>query len=244
MSGYEYYWRKKNASSPKRDQEAALELSGNRLNPRLKDADYLILSKRTAFFKQCLQHIPDTGLEILDVGGRLQPYRPLLEARTRRYVAIDPQIDGLADVIAVAEQIPFPTGQFDLAICAQVLSYVDDPPAAVSEIHRALKTGGYLFLSVPSNCPQFHDERWRFLHEGIETLLHEFSHVEIFPEVYSLGGTLRTINKFLDQSNSAIAKEIATRALIPFINAVGRRFDDRVFRSEFFTANYSAFARK
>ena len=244
MNGYEYYWRKKEAYCGDRKQTAALNLSRHRLNPDLDDPDYLLLSRRTAYFKKCLDSIPPTGLEILDVGGRLQPYRPLLKSRARRYVAIDPQIEGLADVIGVAEKIPFPNAQFDLVICAQVLSYVDDPVVVVAEIHRVLKTGGYLFLSVPANCPQFFDERWRFLHEGVERLLSHFSAFDICPEVYSLGGALRTINKILAQSNSAIGKKIAHRALIPMLNSVGRRFDDRLFHSEFFTANYSAFAQK
>lgn len=244
MNGYEYYGCRKTVPDAQRNQEAALELSGNRLNPRLTDPDFLILRKRAALIRECLERIPDTGLEILDVGGRLQPYRPLLKSRARRYLAIDPQIEGLADVVAVAEQIPFSDDQFDLVICAQVLSYVDDPTAAVSEMHRVLKSGGYLFMSVPSTCPQFHDERWRFLHAGIETLLSDFPRVDIWPEVYSLGGALRTINRFLELSPSTVAKKIAARALIPFMNVIGRRFDDRVFRSEFFTVNYSAMAQK
>jgi SAM-dependent methyltransferase len=244
MSGYDYYWRTRDALAPQRNADAALNLSEERLNPRLRDADYLILHSRTEYFKKCLDRIPDTGLEILDVGGRLQPYRPLLEPRSDYYVAVDPQIEGLADVIGVAEHLPFADGQFDLVICAQVLSYVEEPGAAIAEIFRVLRPGGYLFLSVPANCPQFHDERWRFLHEGVDTLLHDFSHVEVCPEVYSLGGTLRTINKILEQSHSAIGKKIASRALIPLLNSIGRRYDGRVFRSEFYTANYSAFAQK
>ena len=221
-----------------------MRLSRKRLSPNLRNPDYLILSKRTAFFERCIERIESTDLQVLDVGGRLQPYRQLLLPRTRRYLAIDPQMDGLADIIAVAESIPFAAEQFDLVICAQVLSYVDDPIRAVAEMHRVLKPGGSLFLSVPANCPQFHDERWRFLREGIENLLAGFSSVEVFPEVHSLGGALRTINKTVDQSNSVFGKKIATRVFYPLMNRIGRRFDDRVFSSEFFTANYSAFAQK
>ena len=95
MNGYEYYWRKKEAYCGDRKQTAALNLSRHRLNPDLDDPDYLLLSRRTAYFKKCLDSIPPTGLQILDVGGRLQPYRPLLKSRARRYVAIDPQISSV-----------------------------------------------------------------------------------------------------------------------------------------------------
>ena len=75
MNGYEYYWRKKEAYCGDRKQTAALNLSRHRLNPDLDDPDYLLLSRRTAYFKKCLDSIPPTGLEILDVGGRLQQTR-------------------------------------------------------------------------------------------------------------------------------------------------------------------------
>ena len=244
MSGYDYYWRNKDALDTQRNAAASIRLSKSRLTPRLNNPDYLILRNRTEFFKRCLDRIPATDLKILDVGGRLQPYRPLLESRCKQYIAIDPQIEGLADVIAVSDKLPFADEEFDLAICAQVLSYVDDPFETISEVRRVLRPGGYLFLSVPSNCPQFFDERWRFLREGVEILLSGFAKVEVCPEVFSLGGTLRTINQILAQSHSPIGNKIASRALIPLLNSIGRRFDKRVLRSEFYTSNYSAFAEK
>lgn len=244
MAGYNYYKSTGAAHTTSRRTQASLRLSRNRAEPRLTDPDYLILRGRANILEVCLNEIAEEHLHVLDVGGRLQPYRKMLQSRTESYIAIDPQLEGLADVVATAEHLPFADEQFDLIICAQVLSYVEDPAAAIGEMHRVLKNGGYLFVSVPTNCPQYFDERWRFLRDGIEVLLHDFSDVHIYPETYSLGGVLRTINKILEQSHSRTGRRIARRILFPVLNTLGRRLDSRVFKNEFLTPNYSAFARK
>lgn len=244
MSGYDYFTSENIKHGVHRNQEGALDLSRECFQPSIRNPDYLVLSSRSKIFAHWLESIEREDLEILDVGGRLQPYRELLEPRTKQYVAIDPQFEGLADIIGVAEKIPFGAEQFDLALCAQVLSYVDNPAKVISEVFRVLKTGGYFFLSVPSNCPQYHDERWRFLREGLEVLLADFSHIEIRPEVYSLGGALRTANKIVDQTKSNFGKRIGSRLIYPLFNSIGRKFDSRVFLNEFLTPNYSVLAKK
>lgn len=244
MSGYEYYWRSHHPSRVSRRPDAALRLSNKRFQPKLSDPDYLILSNRTEYFRKCLMRIETRGLHVLDVGGRLQPYRPLLDPVTDEYIAIDPQMEGLADIVAVAERLPFQSEHFDIVICTQVLSYVEDPVQVIAEMHRVLRSPGYLFISVPAYCPQFFDERWRFLRDGLQHLLDPFEQVEIFPEVYSFGGFIRTINKCLDQTHSKFGKRFVRKLVVPLLNRFGRRLDGHVYASEFFTSNYSAFARK
>lgn len=39
-------------------------------------------------------------------------------------------------------ELPLEEGAFDAALCVQVLEYVDDPTAALAEMHRALRVGG------------------------------------------------------------------------------------------------------
>lgn len=41
-----------------------------------------------------------------------------------------------------ATRLPFAEGQFDIAVCSQVLEYVRDLPAALAEMHRVLCPGG------------------------------------------------------------------------------------------------------
>jgi arsenite methyltransferase len=45
-----------------------------------------------------------------------------------------------------ATSLPVESEDFDAALCVQVLEYVDDVPAALTEIHRALRPGGRVVL--------------------------------------------------------------------------------------------------
>jgi arsenite methyltransferase len=47
---------------------------------------------------------------------------------------------------AEATKLPVDDDGFDAALCVQVLEYVPDVPAALREMHRALRTGGRLVL--------------------------------------------------------------------------------------------------
>lgn len=46
--------------------------------------------------------------------------------------------------------LPFDTGRFDWIICSHVLEHVADDRAALSELHRVLKSGGTAFILVPT----------------------------------------------------------------------------------------------
>jgi SAM-dependent methyltransferase len=183
---------------------------------------------------------------VLDVGGRLQPYRPALEGRVRHYVGVDPQLEGLADVVAVGEHLPFADGTFDLAFCAQVLSYVSSPARVVGEIRRVLKPAGALLLSTPAFFPRHHDERWRFLPEGLHVLLEDFARVEIVPEGCSIAGVCRTINVGLRllSLHKPWLRVPLQRLAIPMLNWCGLTFDGLSHGNERFTPNYSALAIK
>lgn len=48
---------------------------------------------------------------------------------------------------APAERLPFPEGSFDTVVATGVFCSVDDPPRALSEVHRVLRPGGTLRFS-------------------------------------------------------------------------------------------------
>jgi ubiquinone/menaquinone biosynthesis C-methylase UbiE len=50
-------------------------------------------------------------------------------------------------VAAVAEQLPFLSGTFDVVYCRQVLHHIADLPAAMREVHRVMRKGG-VFLAT------------------------------------------------------------------------------------------------
>jgi len=55
-----------------------------------------------------------------------------------------------ADITA----LPFPEGAFDHVICAEVMEHIPDERRAAEELHRVLKPGGTLTVSVPRYLPE------------------------------------------------------------------------------------------
>jgi SAM-dependent methyltransferase len=164
--GYHYY--KSSNGTTGLDPEGirgAQQLGQYYLNSPLSNLDYLVDKKRTQILAEWFGDLDESGLSVLDVGGRIQRYRPLLESRIEHYVAVDLQLEGLVDVLATAVCLPFGEDTFDIVLCSQVLHYVPDPGLAINEMHRVLRPGGKLFLTTPSLFPEHHDHLWRFLRQ-------------------------------------------------------------------------------
>jgi SAM-dependent methyltransferase len=66
-----------------------------------------------------------------------------IEENRRRFPGI---VFGQHDV---AEPLPFPDAAFDVAWCSEVLEHLFDPAFAVREMHRVLRPGGRLLVTVP-----------------------------------------------------------------------------------------------
>ena len=218
-----------------------------RLYPSLTNPSWLVLRRRRHIFQKWISSLPGNDLEVLDVGGRIQPYRPLLVSRLRRYVAIDLRPTPVIDVIANAEQIPFGSDQFDLVICTQVLEYVREPAAVIQEIHRVLKPGGRLLLSAPAvGVRDAREDRWRFLRAGLEDLLKPFAETEIVPEGGSIIGFVRMVCSCLNVFvRYQILRQIFYWTLCPILNLCGELLDGIVNSdNDQFTANHSVWARR
>lgn len=218
-----------------------------RLYPSLTDPNWLVLRRRREIFRRWIATLKSRQLDVLDVGGRLQPYRPLLGDRIRRYIAVDLQKTALVNIVAKGEQIPLADDQFDLVICTQMLEYAPDPAVVLAELHRVLKPGGRLFLSVPSVSPRDADaDTWRFLPAALQRLLSRFSAYEILPEGGSLVGFFRSVNVCLCMfAKYRILRWIVRATLCPLLNITGQCLDALAGSdNDQFCANYSAWARK
>jgi SAM-dependent methyltransferase len=227
------------------DQE--LRKGRERLFPPLTDPNWLILSARRRIFEIWLSQIPFTEMQVLDIGGRIQPYRPLISDRTCRYVALDLRSAPLVDLIAHGEQLPFADAGFDLVICTQVLEYVAQPARLVDEIHRVLKPAGVLLLSAPSACLQDGGEEcWRFLPAGLRRLFGKFARVQIAAEGSSVAGFFRTMNACLEVfARYPLMRAWYRHTLCPVMNLAGAFFEKiSGQRNQQFTANYSVLAEK
>ena len=82
-------------------------------------------------------HYPEGVREIVAVEP--EPY-----LRARAATAATDVISPVRVVDAVADQLPFEDGSFDVAVSSLVLCSVADQPAALAELHRVLRPGGEL----------------------------------------------------------------------------------------------------
>jgi SAM-dependent methyltransferase len=218
-----------------------------RLFPSLTNPNWLVLRERRRIFDRWLAQLASNELEVLDVGGRIQPYRALIANRLRRYVAVDLRLTPLVNVVARAEQLPLGNARFDLVICTQVLEYVAEPSLVFGEIHRVLRPGGALVLSVPSASPlDAAEECWRFLPAGLRHLLAGFTRVEVVAEGSSVSGFFRTVNTCLDIFvRYPAARYVYRHTLAPLLNVVGALMEKLSGRhNEQFAVNYSVLAEK
>lgn len=74
-----------------------------------------------------------------------------------------------------------PSNTYDVIVCTQVLEHVANPFDAIAEIHRILKPGGRLMLTVPAAYPYHggpHDY-WRYTKDSLKMLFSRFSEVRI-----------------------------------------------------------------
>lgn len=89
---------------------------------------------------------------LLDVGCGSQPYR--CDFPRHEYIGLD--IDslanrnaGVADYFYDGSRFPFEDESFNAVLCNQVLEHVFNPQEFLGEIHRILKPGGRILLTVP-----------------------------------------------------------------------------------------------
>lgn len=215
-----------------------------RLSPSNRDVDSLIFLHRRPILERWLAELA-CDLVVLDVGGRIQPYRALIEARTRSYFGLDLQLDGVVDVVATAECIPVRSDSLDLVLCTDTLQYVPDPAAALREMHRVLKPGGQLILSTRGQYPEHHDELWRFLPDGLRVLARPFRDVEIEPEGHTGSGIMTTVNVLLHRNlEETRLGRVAARTSTPLLNRLGLLLDRLAPQDSRFTCGFSLRAFK
>jgi SAM-dependent methyltransferase len=231
----------------KQSRAELLKIANGRLHPSITNPNYLVLRRRTMIIAKWIESIPGRQLVVLDIGGRYQPYRPLLENRMQRYFALDVLGTSLVDAVGTGEKLPFKSDTFDLVLATGVFEYFPEPRIAAAEIHRILKPGGYLLMSVAAVAPRAVDEEhWHYLPAGLKFVLAPFSKVEIVPEVSSLGGTLRlnacSLSIF---AKYEFVRQILGHTVVPALNVVGLGLEGAgLSNNDQVAGNYSALGQK
>lgn len=189
---------------------------------------------------------------LLDAGCGDLPYRETIRESVERYDTLDVAARGgdptyVGDIQCMRE---VPSDAYDSAICLEVLEHVPDPFAAVRELHRVLRRGGFLVVSVP-HLSRLHEEPhdyYRYTRYGLRHLL-EQGGLEVV-ELHERGGLFSFLGHQLSNGLLAAVWPIpVVRQLAWFLNAwlVTRlcyALDRMTNRSGLFTAGYTAVARK
>jgi SAM-dependent methyltransferase len=91
---------------------------------------------------------------VLDVGCGTSPYRELFAQSN--YIGIEVVLASNngsskrgADALYDGRSLPFADASIDNILCNQVLEHVFEPAAFLSELHRVLRPGGRLMMTVP-----------------------------------------------------------------------------------------------
>jgi len=118
-----------------------------------------------------LEHI--RGDRVLDLGCGEMPMKSIIEDMGVAYDGLDISgREGLSYVADIQDLSLIPEGSYDFALCLEVLEHVPDPWKAMREIHRILRPGGKLVLSVP-HLSRIHDapnDYYRFTEYGLREL--------------------------------------------------------------------------
>ena len=126
---------------------------------------------------------------LLDVGCGNSPFRHLLDPRRTQYEGLD--VEEAAhfgytnpDVLHYdGRTMPFTDASFDAVLCTEVLEHVSDPADTIREMHRVLKPGGMLLVTIPWSA-RFHYQPFdycRYTPSRLRQLFAQFADVSIRP---------------------------------------------------------------
>lgn len=125
---------------------------------------------------------------VLDAGSGRGAWRHVIAEGGGRRESLDIGSDGpeSPDWVEDLTDMPnVPSERFDAVICHQVLEHTPAPAQALSELHRVMKPGGTIVVSVPhlSRRHELPHDYFRFTQEGLNRLMTDagFDVVELIP---------------------------------------------------------------
>jgi len=159
--------------------------------------------------------------KILDVGCGKKPYRRYF-VDSQLYIGVDKHAQE-ADVVAVAEELPFRGGCFDIVLCIQVLEHVENPKRVLEEIKRVLRPNGVVVLSTHGFWIEDHEipDYWRWTFQGLAKILDEcgfkiVKHVSTEP----VTSFFQTVLLFIPQKPLFVPLIICTNVIAAFFKRI------------------------
>ncbi len=90
---------------------------------------------------------------LLDIGCGEKPYRTLFAPYVTEHVGLDhtgtQHARDAIDLYGFADAIPVEAQSFDTVLCTAVLEHLEEPAAAVAEMHRVLRNSGIAMVTAP-----------------------------------------------------------------------------------------------
>jgi len=129
----------------------------------------------TRFVENVARGLP-AGSSILDAGAGESVYKKYFSHCN--YKAIDLAVGesrwnyANLDYVGSLHEMPIEDDLFDAVLCTQVLEHLEWPRESVKEMHRVLKPGGKLYMTVPmaQNEHQVPYDFFRYTSYGIESI--------------------------------------------------------------------------
>jgi SAM-dependent methyltransferase len=194
------------------------------------------------------------GSRLLDVGAGESPYRELfshLHYETSDWEnSVHPGARAV-DHVGPAHDLPVPDCAYDAVLCTQVLEHVPNPAGVIEELHRVLRPGGLLYMTVPLAW-ELHElpfDFFRYTPHGLATLLQAagFERLDIRPR----NGCFSTLAQLLENAGSSMGsypdgldgRRAEVLALLREMARTVASFDDLDARMVF-PLGYSVVARR
>lgn len=204
------------------------------------------------FLEAQYSQIP-SGSRVLNVGsgGKISELLDSYAVRNGfQVLSMDIDPARLPELVGDITAMPCPEGSFDVVVLSEVLEHVQEPGAAVQNIHRLLKPAGTLILTVPFLFP-IHDQPYdyyRYTRFGLHYLLREFHAVEVrernsWAEAINVLGP-RLFTQAGAQADDAVQRLALLLAIQAVLNLPLMLLFARLAPTNFMTTGYVVTARK
>lgn len=140
----------------------------------------------------------------LDIGCGQKPYESLFSSSQYVGLEIDTQENRQnkkANLFYNGKTFPFQDGEFDSVIANEVFEHVFNPNEFLEEIHRVLRTGGILLMTVPF-CWDEHEQPndfARYSSFGLKAILqkHSFAVIEQKKSINDIRVAFQILNAYI-----------------------------------------------
>jgi SAM-dependent methyltransferase len=162
---------------------------------------------------------------VLEVGAGRGPRRGRFvppSGRTRQWWALDLTLRVRPHVVGDLEALPLRQASVDTVLSLEVLEYVKRPQEALAEMHRVLRPGGHLLLSVPFvHRVDGPSDRWRFSEHALREALGAagFEVVAVHAQGYALSAAAHLIMSVVAQRPRRMERWLLGALAAPLVAA-------------------------